>query len=272
MSNKEKGFQLFPFPSSRIATFDVGRIGRDKHHITGLLEVDVTRGRKNLRQWRKDGRQVSFTAWFISSLAKSLEKHPEAHGMLLNKRNVIAFADVNIALPVERLVQGKAVPLVLLLKKVNHKSLEEITQEIRSAQSQELQDEGDNVLGARQNPWSMRLFYALPQGLRMLIWKHLLKDPHRRQRMMGSVAVTSLGVGAHFPGWIIPKSMHNLACGLGSIIKKPWVVGSEIQVREILHLTMLFDHDVIDGSPAARMIQDFVARLEKGVDFEPEVP
>jgi pyruvate/2-oxoglutarate dehydrogenase complex dihydrolipoamide acyltransferase (E2) component len=106
----------------------------------------------------------------------------------------------------------------------------------------------------------------------MLIWKHLLKDPHRRQRMMGSVAVTSLGVGAHFPGWIIPKSMHNLACGLGSIIKKPWVVGSEIQVREILHLTMLFDHDVIDGSPAARMIQDFVARLEKGVDFEPEVP
>jgi pyruvate/2-oxoglutarate dehydrogenase complex dihydrolipoamide acyltransferase (E2) component len=40
------------------------------------------------------------------------------------------------------------------------------------------------------------------------------------------------------------------------------VVDGKIQVREILNLTVLFDHDVIDGSPAARFVDKLVKRLE----------
>jgi pyruvate/2-oxoglutarate dehydrogenase complex dihydrolipoamide acyltransferase (E2) component len=34
--------------------------------------------------------------------------------------------------------------------------------------------------------------------------------------------------------------------------------------REILHLTVLIDHDVIDGVPAARFVDDLVKKLQAG--------
>jgi pyruvate/2-oxoglutarate dehydrogenase complex dihydrolipoamide acyltransferase (E2) component len=41
---------------------------------------------------------------------------------------------------------------------------------------------------------------------------------------------------------------------VGSITKKPGVKGSAIEVREYLKLTVLIDHDVMDGMPAARFL------------------
>jgi pyruvate/2-oxoglutarate dehydrogenase complex dihydrolipoamide acyltransferase (E2) component len=69
-------------------------------------------------------------------------------------------------------------------------------------------------------------------------------------------------MAGRFPGWILPKSLHNLCFGIGAVVPKPWVVDGKIQVREILNLTVLFDHDVIDGSPAARFVDKLVKRLE----------
>jgi pyruvate/2-oxoglutarate dehydrogenase complex dihydrolipoamide acyltransferase (E2) component len=80
--------------------------------------------------------------------------------------------------------------------------------------------------------------------------------------MMGTVVVTSIGSVGRLPGWVIPRSMHNLCFALGSVIRKPWVVGDRIEIREILHMTVLFDHDVVDGAPAARFMVNLVERLE----------
>ena len=44
---------------------------------------------------------------------------------------------------------------------------------------------------------------------------------------------------------------------MGGIAKKPGVIGDKIEIREYLSMTIMFDHDVVDGAPAAR----FVARL-----------
>jgi pyruvate/2-oxoglutarate dehydrogenase complex dihydrolipoamide acyltransferase (E2) component len=41
-------------------------------------------------------------------------------------------------------------------------------------------------------------------------------------------------------------------------------VGGQIVPREFLHLTASFDHDVIDGAPAARFIQRFKELIESG--------
>jgi pyruvate/2-oxoglutarate dehydrogenase complex dihydrolipoamide acyltransferase (E2) component len=46
--------------------------------------------------------------------------------------------------------------------------------------------------------------------------------------------------------------------------EQPVVYRGEIQKGEILHLTVLIDHDVIDGIPAARFVDDLVRKLEKG--------
>ena len=45
-------FYEIPYPSSRQLTFDVGKIGLAKHHVRALLEVDVTEGRRRIKQSR----------------------------------------------------------------------------------------------------------------------------------------------------------------------------------------------------------------------------
>ena len=37
-----------------------------------------------------------------------------------------------------------------------------------------------------------------------------------------------------------------------------------VQVREILNLTVAFNHDAIDGVPARKFMQDLVSQIEKG--------
>jgi pyruvate/2-oxoglutarate dehydrogenase complex dihydrolipoamide acyltransferase (E2) component len=41
-------------------------------------------------------------------------------------------------------------------------------------------------------------------------------------------------------------------------------MGEAVQKRDILHLTVTIDHDVIDGMPAMRFVDDFVKKLESG--------
>jgi pyruvate/2-oxoglutarate dehydrogenase complex dihydrolipoamide acyltransferase (E2) component len=40
--------------------------------------------------------------------------------------------------------------------------------------------------------------------------------------------------------------------------------GREIEPREILNLTVMFDHDIVDGAPAARFMRRLVELIESG--------
>jgi pyruvate/2-oxoglutarate dehydrogenase complex dihydrolipoamide acyltransferase (E2) component len=51
---------------------------------------------------------------------------------------------------------------------------------------------------------------------------------------------------------------------LGSIVKKPGVFKERIEVREYLQMTILIDHDVIDGAPAARFVTHLTDLIESG--------
>jgi pyruvate/2-oxoglutarate dehydrogenase complex dihydrolipoamide acyltransferase (E2) component len=51
---------------------------------------------------------------------------------------------------------------------------------------------------------------------------------------------------------------------LGGIEEKPGVVNGEIAIREYLSVTISFDHDVIDGAPAARFAQRLKELIESG--------
>ena len=63
--------------------------------------------------------------------------------------------------------------------------------------------------------------------------------------------------------WPMPSS--NQLCRLcGGIGEKPGVVDHQIAVRQYLSVTISFDHDVIDGAPAARFIQRLKEFIERG--------
>jgi hypothetical protein len=68
---------------------------------------------------------------------------------------------------------------------------------------------------------------------------------------MGTVVVTAAGMAA--PGlltWGIPLSLHPLAVGIGGIARRK----SEAGEREVLGLTVVFDHAVTDGAPVGRFV------------------
>jgi hypothetical protein len=109
----------------------------------------------------------------------------------------------------------------------------------------------------------LRLYYLLPQVFRVAIMRTILARPNVRKRTMGTVIITSVAAGLRFPGWILHRTMHNLAFGLGSVVRKPGIVGNAIEPRDILHLSVLLDHDVVDGAPAARFVSKLVRSLER---------
>jgi pyruvate/2-oxoglutarate dehydrogenase complex dihydrolipoamide acyltransferase (E2) component len=249
-------YSVVRFPKSRIGTFDLGRIGRTKHHIAALLEIDVTDARSRLRTLRRKSEiPVSFTSWLIKTISTAIVEHKEVHALLhRSRRKLIVFDDIDFSLVVEKEVEGKLVPLPLVIQSTNRKTMAQIQQEITNGRSQSVDNEGGYVLDDKLSRLQMKSYYLLPSALRLLVLSFILSRPLLRKKMMGTVILTSLGTKRKFAGWFIHKSYHNLSFGIGSVVKKPWVIDDEIKPREILNLTILMDHDVIDGAPMARFV------------------
>jgi pyruvate/2-oxoglutarate dehydrogenase complex dihydrolipoamide acyltransferase (E2) component len=96
-------------------------------------------------------------------------------------------------------------------------------------------------------------------------------DPTIVTAMGGTVSITAIGMfGEGHSGWGIYPATEVLGLVVGSIAWKPAVVAGRIEPREILHLTVMFDHDVIDGAPAARFTRRLVELIESGDGLDEE--
>ena len=262
---KKAKHEVFRYPLSRIGTIDLGQIGLRKHHIAGLLEVDVTEAITQIRKLRAEGQKISFFAWMVKAISTVIAENRYIHALGGRKNQTVVFEDIDISVMVEKVVDGDRVPLPLLIRRTNEKTAEAIHAETQAAQSQEIKDESDYVLTEDKLPRTvMRLYYGLPQWLRLFWIKRIMRNPYRSKAMMGTALITSVGTTGHQSGWFIPKAMHNLCFALGPIVKKPWVVANRIEIRDILHLTVLIDHDVVDGVPAARFVARLLGRIQKG--------
>lgn len=253
-------FHFRSFPRSRIATFDVYAVGRQKNHIPVLLECDVTDARQKIKALKAQGRQATFTSYLLKAIADTVDQHKEAAGFLYNKRKLIIFDDVNISIVVEKEVEGTKVPIPLVIERAQQKSMEEIARAIESARKARLS--GKDVVLQRKSGFFESLYYRLPGWARRTFWRYLLRHPKTAYRQMGNVGFTSVGMMGQIDGWFVHASVHPLCFGIGSIIKKPVVKDEAVVVREILNMTILIDHDVIDGAPMARFAQELVRRVE----------
>jgi pyruvate/2-oxoglutarate dehydrogenase complex dihydrolipoamide acyltransferase (E2) component len=247
-------------PRSRIATFDTFSISILKHHVSSILEFDVTESRKKLQQLRRSGVNASFNAWLIKIISLVVEQHKEAAAYLYNKKKLIIFNDVNVSILIEKNVEGKKVPIPLLIEKANKKSIVEINKEIENAKNQVLS--GKDIVLNKKATRSEKIYYILPGFFRRTVWKIMLNNPQFAYKRMGNVVITSVGMMGRINGWFIQKSIHPLSFGVGSILKKPTVFENQIQIREILNMTILFDHDVIDGAPMVKFLNDLTKSIE----------
>jgi pyruvate/2-oxoglutarate dehydrogenase complex dihydrolipoamide acyltransferase (E2) component len=254
------------FPRSRLSTIDLGHIGVRKHHVAALLEIDVTRARHGLRIVNRGGRSsVSFLAWLVKNVASSLSDHPTGHAVRAGRRTIATFNRVNVSIMVERNVDGERVPLPLLIHNADVRTVEEIEAEIALARQQAVSS-GTVVIG-QGDSLRHKLYYALPGFLRRWLLRRATANPQRMHQMMGSVVITSVGMGGRVKGWFIPRSMHPVCIGIGAVTPKAVVMNGGIEPREVLHMTILVDHDVIDGAPASRWIAALVRAMESGAEL-----
>jgi len=176
----------------------------------------------------------------------------------------VVFRDIDISTMVEKQVGEVPVPIPLVIRNVNKKDVTDIYVEIEDAKSEQLEEGSDFVLGKDKKNDPARIFAVLPQCIRLLAWRLLLSNPYRVKKIMGTVMVTSVGMMGKANGWIVPFSIHPVCMAIGSIETRPGVKGDSIDIREFLNVTILMDHDVIDGAPAARFVSRFSELIESG--------
>ena len=233
------------------------------HWMVGLLEVDVTVLRQRLASHKeRTGEALSFTGFLVYCLARAVDENKSVQSYLKGRKQLVMFDDVDVGLMVERAVDGKTTLLVHVIRAANRKTFPEIHQEIRLAQSGPL-PAGGGMPGwfrtAMLLPWPFsNLFKAL------LNWG-VRRDPTVRVASSGTVGVTAIGMfGKGHSGWGLATNPNSLGLVVGSTSWKPAVVEGRIEPREILNLTVLFDHDVVDGAPAARFTHRLIELIESG--------
>jgi pyruvate/2-oxoglutarate dehydrogenase complex dihydrolipoamide acyltransferase (E2) component len=249
-------YEISDFPKVRIPTLDFLSLGDKRHYVKGLIEFDVTDGRKKIQEHEKNtGDKISFTAWLLKCIGQAASEFKEVHSMMMGKDKIITFEDVDISISVEKTINGVKAPMPVVIRKTNRKTVKQINDEIRKAQSEEVNTA--TVLGEHNSKEKMKSYLSLPKSIRRFLIKRKLKDPIKVKQLMGTIIVTSVGMFGNLYGWPIPTTNHPLAFGVGSIIKKPGINQDKIEIREFLTVTVLFNHDVVDGAPATR----FISRL-----------
>lgn len=257
------GYRIHKYPRSRIATIDVCELSQRKHHVTGFLEIDVSEAREKIKKYKREKGRISFTAWLVKAISLTVREHESVAAYPGRSRNIVVFDNINVSIIVEKRVEGQRVPIPLVIEEADKLSIESITKQITDAQNEEM-TKHDMVLQARSTRME-RLYYSLPSFARRMAWRFMMKRPSLLYSKMGNVAITSLGMMGSINGWFVPKSIHPICLGIGSVIKKPVVVDNTVQIREMLNITVLVDHDVVDGAPIARFVNDLTKNISSGI-------
>lgn len=257
---ERSSFQIIPFPPMRLLARDIGWLVRDKYLMRGLVEVDVTCPRERIRAHKaQTGEALSFTAFLTKCVAQAVESDKSVQAMCNWRGDLVIFDDVDIGILIEREAEGKKYPLAHVVRAANRKTLREIHKEIREVQAKPPVDKEADALKA---------LVKLPQFVRRAMLWGVSKSPSLRKKNMGTVALSAVGMFGSKSGWGMVPNMHTLGVIVGGIAKKPGVVGGRIEAREYLSITLDFDHDILDGAPAARFAKCLTDLIEGGYGLD----
>ncbi len=256
MTKAAEGYRVEPFPRIRLPMVDGGRLGRQRHTIHGLAEVDITDTRKALRSYRlRTGQPISFTAYIVACIGHAVGKYSYMNAYRNWRNQLITFDDVDVSMFFEVEVDGKKLVRPHVLRGVNRRSFQDIHEEIRTFQTQH-----HSSVEAR----AINYFVMLPGIIRRFIYWLLFRNPPLMKKYMGTVSLTALGMFGTGGFWGIPVPNHTLQITVGGIAEKPGVVNGEICVRKYLSVTVSLDHDIVDGAPAVRFVSYLKGLIESG--------
>ncbi|MGE5138308.1 MAG: 2-oxo acid dehydrogenase subunit E2, partial [Rudaea sp.] len=171
--------------------------------------------------------EVSYTDLIIKAVALALTAHPRLNARLVGEEIELP-TEVNIGVAVS-LDQGLIVPV---LHHLNDKPLREIAAETKRL-----------VMSARAG--TLREFDLTG----------------------GTFSITNLGMYGidEFTPIIDPPEIAIL--GIGRIVTRPVQKDGALAWRQMLTLSLTFDHRAVDGAPAAEFLQTVRERLEDPTDL-----
>ncbi len=253
-------YDILPFPYEREIVVDSGRQASHRHIIHALIEVDVTDARQRIREIKAEsGESLSFTGYVVACMAQAIQAYPKVQAFFDWRRRLVVFHDVDVVTMIEPAAGRVAIPHVI--RAANRKSVREISAEIRAVQAR--------PESSQQRGWLTGLAPRLPRFVRDTFYWMMKKDPFRFKQLGGTVVISSVGMFGKGGGWGLSfLPLHNLGLMLGGIAQKPGVYQGQIAIREYLDLTVSFDHDIIDGAPAARFTNKLKELLESGAELK----
>jgi pyruvate/2-oxoglutarate dehydrogenase complex dihydrolipoamide acyltransferase (E2) component len=263
MKKQQQDFEVFPYSKLRRVMALTLRSAQHKPMIHGLIEVDVTKARSLLREHKaKTEESLSFTAFIIACVAQAVNENPSVQACRKGNKHLVVFDDVDVATAIERDMAGQKQPIVYIVKAANKKTFREIHHEIRVAQME-----------AVEKAWaSFKDFRFFPLAVFRIIWPIfwwlLGRHPRLQKKYGGTVGITAVGMFGKGASWGIPVEYRTLGITLGGIAEKPGVVDGQIVIREYLCMTLSFNHDIIDGAPAARFTQQLIDLIESGYGLD----
>ncbi|HRP88774.1 MAG TPA: dihydrolipoamide acetyltransferase family protein [Edaphocola sp.] len=201
-------------------------------HVTSFTECDVT----NLVNWRNKnknaylkqyGEKITFTPIFIEAIVNCIKKYPMINASVDGDR-IIVKKDINFGMATALPSGNLIVPVI---KNAEVKNLLGITKEVNSLAN-----------AARNN----KLKPDDTQG--------------------GTFTLTNVGTFGSLMGTPIINQPQVAILAVGSIKKRPMVMETElgdvIAIRQMMYLSLSYDHRIVDGSLGAGFLTAVANELE----------
>jgi pyruvate dehydrogenase E2 component (dihydrolipoamide acetyltransferase) len=197
-------------------------------HVTGMDEVDVKKLveiRTSLaKQLEPEAIKLTYLPFVIKAVTRALREHPIFNAMVDEETNEIVLKkEYHIGIATAT-KEGLVVPVI---KHADQKSIRELAIEIAE-------------LSEKAHSHTLRI-----------------------DELQGSTfTITSTGAGG---GWFATPIINYpevAILGVHAIKRRPVVVGDEIVIRDMMGMSLTFDHRVIDGEPAGRFMRTVARILE----------
>ncbi|BEL05825.1 hypothetical protein Q0Z83_040160 [Actinoplanes sichuanensis] len=256
-------FRDAPWPRIRELVVDVLTVAARTHTGYGLIEVDVTAPLARITELKsRVPGGVSFTAYLTYCLGRAVAAHPDVQACRSGGRRLAIYDDVDVNTLLERIKpDGTSVPVLHVVRDAGRKTFAEINAEMREAVRDDLHDH-PAVRRRRQ-------ILRLPRRARRLVWWWLRRDPVRRKRQYGTVSLSNIGaaLGAR-PSWGLAPSILPCSVIIGGIFERVGWHDGQARPRQVMSVTVVVDHDLIDGMPGARFAETFAGLLERGAGLD----
>ncbi len=250
---KHQGYKSIPFTFNRRMVAISASIAKERNTIHSITEIDITEPRRIISEHKEQtGETLSFTAYIVYCLAKAITEFPTFNSFRKGKK-LILLEDVTISVLVEREIKDEKVPEPMGIQMAQKKSYRQIHNEIREAQKKKT-----DQLGSLSR---MEWVRFIPGFLMSLFFRIASKNIGMQKRY-GVISITAVGMFSNQAVWFIPMGGPTVLLTVGGIKEMLIPYEGKLESREHLCLTVSFDHNIVDGAPAARFMSRFAELIK----------